>query len=129
MALSQNPVEDARRTGLLARDMLDTIGDRWSAIAVYVLNQRPARFSELKARIDALGSERLHRLEISNKMLAATLRRLARNGLVTRDAADGRYILTALGRSFWQPMMAIHDWAADHREEIEAARQHFDLER
>jgi DNA-binding HxlR family transcriptional regulator len=117
------------RIASLARDLLDRVGDRWSALVIYGLHERPLRFSELRERIDELGPRRLRRTEISNKMLAEALRGLRRDGLVARSGGTGghsEYSLTPLGRSFWIPMMAVHDWTADHIAEIEEARRAFD---
>ena len=115
---------DDRRLGRLARDLLDRVGDRWSALVIYVLYERPLRFSELKARIDEFGPRRLGRTEISHKMLAEVLRELRRDGLIVH--ADTEYALTPLGRSFWGPMMAIHNWTQEHLDEVEQARRAFD---
>jgi DNA-binding HxlR family transcriptional regulator len=119
----QDPPDD-RRLGRLARDLLDRVGDRWSALVIYVLYERPLRFSDLKTRIDEFGPRRLGRTEISHKMLAEVLRELRRDGLIVH--ADAEYSLTALGRSFWGPMMAIHNWTQDHLDEVEQARRAFD---
>ncbi|HEX4507115.1 MAG TPA: helix-turn-helix domain-containing protein [Alphaproteobacteria bacterium] len=117
---------DDRRLGRVARDLLDRVGDRWSALVIYVLYERPLRFSELKTRIDEFGPRRLGRTEISHKMLAEVLRELRRDGLIAHDDPD--YALTPLGRSFWGPMMAIHNWTQDHIDEVEQARRIFDTE-
>jgi DNA-binding HxlR family transcriptional regulator len=119
------------RASLLARDLLDRVGDRWSALVIYALYQQPSRFSELKERIDELGPRRLRRTEISHKMLAETLRGLKRDGIVLRsEQSDGPghaiYSLTPLGRSFWGPMMAVHNWTVEHLDAIEDARRRFD---
>jgi DNA-binding HxlR family transcriptional regulator len=120
-----------RRLGLLSRDLLDRVGDRWSALVIYALYEQPARFSELKARIDEAGPRRLRRTEISHKMLAETLRALKRDGIVLHsEQPDGPghaiYSLTPLGRSFWEPMMAVHNWTVEHLDAIEDARRRFD---
>ena len=100
---------DLGRPGsLLARDLLDLVGDRWSALVIYALHDGSLRFSELKERIDEVGPKRLGRTEISHKMLAAVLRALRRNGLVLRagrhnDAAHAEYMLSPLGQSFYAP--------------------------
>ena len=122
---------DRRRSALLARDLLDLVGDRWSALVIYALRDGPLRFSDLKSRIDEYGPKQLRRTEISHKMLAGTLRRLRRDGLVVHTLpSDGAphadYALSPLGRSFWAPMMAVHNWTLKHLEEIERARRLFD---
>ncbi len=118
----------AHRVGLLSREMLHTVGDTWSALAVFVLYAGPLRFSAIKLRMDEMGP-RLRRSGISHKVLAQTLRGLRRNGLVARsDSGTAEYSLTELGRGFWAPMMAVHEWTAEHIGEVEAARQRFDAE-
>ena len=124
MSETDPDIPDDRRLGRVARDLLDRVGDRWSALVIYVLYERPLRFSELKTRIDAFGPRRLGRTEISHKMLAEVLRELRRDGLIAH--ADPEYGLTPLGRSFWGPMMAIHNWTQDHLDEVEQARKAFD---
>ena len=124
---------DNRRISVLARDLLDRVGDRWSALVLYALDAGPLRFSDLKVRVDEFGPNRLRRTAISHKMLAESLRGLRRDGLVERcrlslDDRRGGYGLTHLGRSFREPMMAVHRWTEAHAREIEAARGQFDLE-
>jgi DNA-binding HxlR family transcriptional regulator len=122
---------DGHRIGRLSRDLLHTVGDTWSALAVFVLYAGPLRFTDVKQRMDEMGP-RLRRAGISHKMLAETLRGLRRNGLVARSdggaAVRAEYGLTPLGQSFRIPMMAVHEWTAEHIDEIEAARMHFDAE-
>ena len=120
-----------RRSALLARDLLDLVGDRWSALVIYALHDRALRFSVLRDRINDYGPRHLRRTEISHKMLASALRRLRRDGLVLRshqsgEAARAEYGLSALGRSFWAPMMAVNNWTLKHQGEIEEARRVFD---
>jgi len=128
MSQPEQDPPDGRRLGRVARDLLDRVGDRWSALVIYVLYERPLRFSELKARIDEFGPKRLGRTEISHKMLAEVLRELRRDGLIVHADAAGHaeYALTSLGRSFWGPMMAIHNWTQDHLDDVEQARRAFD---
>jgi DNA-binding HxlR family transcriptional regulator len=131
MAIPQDDSQafGGHRVGLLSRELLHTIGDTWSALALFVLYAEPLRFGDLKRRMDDMGP-RLRRTGISHKVLAETLRGLSRDGLVTRSdgvaAAPAEYSLTPLGMSFWRPMMAVHDWTTDHIDEIEAARRQFD---
>ena len=115
----------------MSRDLLHTIGNTWSALAIFVLYPAPLRFGDIKRRMDDMGP-RLRRTAISHKVLAETLRGLRRNGLVVRSdratAAHAEYSLTPLGRSFWHPMMAVHHWTTKHIDKIEAARDRFDSE-
>lgn len=125
------PADDSQafgshRVGVLSREMLHTVGDTWSALTVFVLYGGPLRFSDLKHGMDAMGP-RLRRSGISHKVLAETLRGLRRNGLVARsESGTAEYSLTELGRSFWGPMMAVHEWTVEHIEAVEMARERFD---
>jgi DNA-binding HxlR family transcriptional regulator len=129
MPMSTKPPPDELRLGIVAREILATLGDRWSALVIYVLFDGPLRFGELKERIDVIGPPRLRSGEISHKVLAESLRGLRRDGFIERsegDQAAARYSLTPLGQSFRAPLMAVHDWTSIHLAEIEAARQRFD---
>lgn len=100
------------------RKALNRIADKWVALIVFLLAERPHRFGELRRRIDG----------ISQKMLTQTLRNLAQDGLVSRQAfatvpVTVEYSLTPLGRTLIEPLSAIRDWAEAHIEEVLAARQ------
>lgn len=53
-------------------------------------------------------------------MLTEAVRRLERDGLVRR--VDGRYTLTALGKSFLGPIEAFGRWADEHGDEVVKAQ-------
>ena len=109
--------EDCRAvSAILAR-----IGDKWSVLIVALLGGGPKRFNEIKRRVGG----------ISQRMLTLTLRGLERDGLVTRTVTPTNpprvdYALTEVGRSLWQPVQALSNWAREHRVRIEAARRAFD---
>ncbi len=101
------------------RDVLDRIGDRWSMLLLFTLEagDGPLRFSALKARVP----------DISQRMLAQTLRRLEQDGLVSRTVYPTipprvDYALTPLGTSFLEPMHGLFAWADAHHEQVRAAR-------
>src|SRR6202163_3149390 len=106
------------------REKLGRVGDKWSLLVIYMLEQRPtqrARFSELKRSIPG----------ISQRMLTATLRSLERDGLLTRDIYAEvpprvEYELTALGKRFMQPVRALVTWLQVNWSIIRAARETFD---
>ncbi len=88
------------------RQILDRIGDKWTALIIGVLEDRTLRFSELKRCIGG----------ISQKMLTQTLRNLERDGLVTRTVYAEvpprvEYTLTPLGETLVVPLTAIRVWA------------------
>jgi DNA-binding HxlR family transcriptional regulator len=103
------------------RDVLDRIGDRWSLLVILQLREGPARFNALK-RI--LG-------DISQRMLAVTLRHLERDGLVSRvvfptNPPQVEYALTDLGRTLFDRVGALAEWATENHGAIRRARRTFD---
>jgi DNA-binding HxlR family transcriptional regulator len=104
--------------GCPIRNVLDRIGDRWSVLVMLMLEDGdPVRFSVLKRRIG----------DISQRMLAQTLRRLEQDGFLVRTVhatvpPQVDYALTELGRSFRQPLSGLVAWADAHQEAVLAAR-------
>lgn len=101
--------------------ILARIGDKWSVLIVMILAGGPRRFNELKRLVDG----------ISQRMLTLSLRGLERDGLVTRTVFPTvpprvDYDLTDLGRSLCAPVVALGNWAYEHREEMTRARAEFD---
>jgi DNA-binding HxlR family transcriptional regulator len=104
-----------------SRTALHRIGDRWMALVVGVLSERPHRFGELRGRIEG----------VSQKMLTQTLRSLERDGLDSRTAyatvpVTVEYALTPLGGTLFPLLAAVRDWAEGHVAEIVEARERFD---
>jgi DNA-binding HxlR family transcriptional regulator len=109
------------RANCPTRDVLDRIGDAWSVLVVMVLNEKPRRFNALKREIG----------DISQRMLAVTLRHLERDGFVAREVFPTNpprveYSLTPLGRSLVGPIEALNRWASDRHAEVKAARAAYD---
>lgn len=99
------------------RQVLDLIGDRWTVLVVLSLRERTLRFSEIRSRLDG----------ISPKVLTSALRRLERDGLVTREVFAEvpprvEYTLTPLGTTLDAPLSALRDWAETHMPDIARAR-------
>ncbi len=111
------PLYDVYDARCPSRTALDRIGDKWTALIIGLLAERPHRFGELRRRIDG----------ISQKMLTQTLRSLERDGLVNREAVATvpvtvTYSLTPTGETLIAPLAAIRDWAEKHVSVILAAR-------
>ncbi|MDX5985209.1 winged helix-turn-helix transcriptional regulator [Sphingomonas echinoides] len=103
------------------RPVLDKIADKWTIMILTVLCPKPARFNEIKRRLDG----------ITHKALADALKRLERNGLVTRTVLPTvpigvQYAITPLGHSLRQPFEALCAWALAHGEAIEEAGVSYD---
>lgn len=101
------------------RDVLSHLGDRWTVLVLYTLQQeQEMRFGALRTQIP----------DISPRMLSQTLRRLEQDGLVARMAYATipprvDYRLTELGISFMQPIQAMLNWAKLNQSAVHAARQ------
>ena len=76
------------------RPVLDQIADKWAVMILTVICPKPARFNEIRRRLGC----------ITHKSLADSLKRLERNGLVTRTVLPTspvgvEYAITPLGHS------------------------------
>jgi DNA-binding HxlR family transcriptional regulator len=104
--------------------MLARISDKWTMLVVRSLGGGPLRFNALKREIG----------EISQKMLASTLRELEENGFVIRTVTpvtppQVEYALTALGQDFETPVQALAGWVIANSDRIEAARAAYAVRR
>lgn len=105
------------------RDVLDRIGDKWSVLVIVELASGVRRFRGLQRAIDG----------ISQRMLTLTVRRLERDGLVTRTVyptvpAQVTYELTERGSSLTLLVKQLADWSLDHKDSISASRELYDLQ-
>ena len=103
------------------RPVLDKIADKWTIMILTVICPKPSRFNEIKRRLQG----------ITHKALADALKRLERNGLVTRTVLPTapigvEYAITPLGQSLRQPFEALCAWALDNGAAIEAANREHD---
>ena len=97
--------------------MLARICDKWTLLVVRTLGRGPQRFNALRRDVG----------EISQKMLAQTLRELEENGFVTRTVTPVKppqvaYELTALGENFLLPVRGLAEWVKINSGQITAAR-------
>jgi len=104
-----------------ARPVLDKIADKWTVLILTVLCPKPSRFNQIKRRLDP----------ITHKALADALKRLERNGLVTRTVLPTQplgveYAITPLGGSLRQPFEQLCSWALVHGDELEEAQLAYD---
>jgi DNA-binding HxlR family transcriptional regulator len=109
--------EDCRAvSSVLAR-----VGDKWSILIIVRLGDGPKRFNQIKRMVGG----------ISQRMLTLTLRGLERDGLVKRTQfltipPRVEYELTHLGRSLWEAVKPLGEWAQAHVKHITRARAAFD---
>ena len=104
-------------------EALAKIGDKWTILIAMELETGPKRFSMLHRSVTG----------ISQRMLALTLRRLERDGLVERTVYPTKppsveYALSDLGREMAVPVKALGTWVTENLSRIERARSRFDAE-
>jgi DNA-binding HxlR family transcriptional regulator len=99
------------------RAVVDLVSAKWSVDVLYLLANGTRRYSEVFYEVG----------EISKKTLTQTLRSLERDGVIARRVYAEvpprvEYSLTPLGWSLTEPLMAMYEWAAEHLDDVEAAR-------
>ncbi|HEX7929472.1 MAG TPA: helix-turn-helix domain-containing protein [Sphingomicrobium sp.] len=103
------------------RVLFDQIADKWSMMVLAVLDSGPLRFNAIKRRLEG----------VTQKALTQCLRRLERNGLISRrvillSPVAVEYALTPLGRSLQEPFKALYEWTVASLPQVELARRAFD---
>jgi DNA-binding HxlR family transcriptional regulator len=103
------------------RQLLDRLGDKWTALAVSVLGTGPKRFGELRRELGG----------VSQKVLTDLVRSLERDGFFSRHVLaraplQVEYRLTPLGRSLAALLEEIRHWAQAHMSEVTALRMVYD---
>jgi len=111
--------EETAACGHISR-MLARISDKWTLLVVRVLGHGPLRFNALRREVG----------EISQKVLASTLRELEENGFVTRTVTDTappqvEYALTDLGREFLEPVRELAEWVVRNSARMDLARSDY----
>jgi DNA-binding HxlR family transcriptional regulator len=97
--------------------MLARISDKWTLLVVRVLGSGPFRFNALRREVG----------EISQKVLASTLRELEENGFISRTVTPTtppqvEYALTDFGREFLKPVRSLAEWVVANSTRIDAAQ-------
>jgi DNA-binding HxlR family transcriptional regulator len=102
-----------------AREILSLVADKWPLWVMQVLgaSAEPVRFSRVMERVDG----------ISQKVLTHTLRRLEREGLITRTLYPQvpprvEYALTQEGRDLLVQVLPLWRWVAERVGHFETSR-------
>lgn len=109
----------------LVRELIGRIADKWTMVALEVLEQEGRlRFTRLAELIGG----------ISQKMLTKTLRQMEADGLVERTVypvvpPKVEYELTALGHSLGEAFCGVWLWAEANRAAIARSRAAFESRR
>ena len=121
--MNRTEVRDALFPRCPIRNVLSRVGDKWSMLVLFTLeNNECQRFKELQRNIP----------DISQKMLTATLKTLEADGLVKREAYAEvpprvEYSLSDKGRSLLPLINNLLAWAIENMDGIIASREHFML--
>lgn len=117
MLNAYNVFEDRCPTRLL----LDRLADKWALLILDRLQEGPLRFNRVRRDIKG----------ISQKVLSQTLKRLERDGLVSRAVfatvpVTVEYSLTPLGQTLNETVSALAHWAERNMDAVLAAQRAYD---
>lgn len=108
MEIAQNPERLIFEPACPNRQVIDLITNKWSILILHTLKHGPLRFVTLQEHLSG----------ISQKVLTQTLRKLERNGLVSRTIFAQvpprvDYELTPLGQSLREQISAFLRWSGE----------------
>ncbi|TPK47680.1 helix-turn-helix transcriptional regulator [Mesorhizobium sp. B2-5-4] len=103
------------------RDVIQGLNGKWSSLLTAALAEQPYRFGELRRLVP----------DISQRMLTQTLYDLQRDGYVRREVFPTKppsveYSLTDLGRSMFDALQHLLNWAENNHDAVRDARTSFD---
>ena len=119
--MNRSEIRDALYPNCPIRNVLSRVGDKWSKLVLFTLeSNNNQRFKELQRNIP----------DISQKMLATTLKMLEADGLILRVAFSEipprvEYSLTKKGESLLPLINNLISWASDNMEDIIESRRNF----
>ena len=119
--MNRNEVRDALYPDCPIRNVLSRVGDKWSMLVLFTLeNHNSQRFKELQRNIP----------DISQKMLTATLKTLEGDRLILREAFPEipprvEYSLTQKGQSLLPLINNLISWASENMEDIIESRKQY----
>lgn len=114
--MKRSTIEDAMFPACPVRNVLARICDKWTLLVIYILDRSgrdSMRFMEI----------RQHMPDISQKMLATTLRTLEEDGLLSRTIYPEipprvEYALTARAKSLKPVLDALLEWSIENMDGI-----------
>ncbi|MEE4453225.1 helix-turn-helix domain-containing protein [Novosphingobium resinovorum] len=110
------------RVEALVTELIGRVADKWTMILLEVLEEGGTlRFTQIARAVP----------DISQKMLTQTLRRMERDGMLTREVhavvpPRVDYALTPLGASLGEAFCGVWLWAEANLDRVEHARADFD---
>ena len=114
-------LKNLKLRALQSRDAIELIADKWRIPILHVLSPGPLRSGQLQKAM----------ADVSPKVLTQTLRRMERDGLISRTLypvvpPKVEYQLTPMGRSLLGPLRQLCLWAKAHVKERDEGRREFD---
>lgn len=102
-------------------EVIEHVAGKWSISILVAAARGPIRFTELERSVEG----------ISRRMLTLNLRRLERDGLLTRTVHPTvppkvEYRLTPMARELYSSLTGLVEWAERHRGAIVQARAAYD---
>ncbi|MFB7273969.1 winged helix-turn-helix transcriptional regulator [Streptomyces sp. NPDC056244] len=115
-ALENSGAVNAWMRGILAR-----VADKWGVLIMAVLSHGPLRYADLHRHVNG----------VSQRMLTLSLRRLERDGLIIRTVVPStpprvEYTLSEVGRSLYEQLLGLLNWAMAQENTIRESRRRFD---
>lgn len=103
------------------RMVLDRLADKWALLILDRLEKEPLRFNQLRRDIKG----------ISQKVLSQTLKKLERDGLISRTVfptvpVTVEYALTSLGRTLTESVSVLAHWAEHNMDAVLEAQKAYD---
>jgi DNA-binding HxlR family transcriptional regulator len=119
--LHAEELDETCEQSCVAREALNLIADKWTVLVIYALSTGTQRYSQIHRSVAC----------ITHKMLAQTLRRLERDGILERKVSavippKTEYTLTALGETLIVPLQVLFQWGQSHMDTVEQARVSYD---
>jgi DNA-binding HxlR family transcriptional regulator len=103
------------------RLVLDRVADKWALLALRLISDKPKRFNQLRREIEG----------VSQKVLSQTLKKLERDGLVSREVfatvpVTVEYSITPLGATLTEVATGISKWAEANIDAVLVAQEKYD---
>ncbi|MCY9849996.1 helix-turn-helix domain-containing protein [Pectobacterium jejuense] len=107
--------------GCPARMVLERLADKWALLIIGLLRTGPLRFNQLRREIEG----------VSQKALSQTLKKLERDGILSRKAfptvpVTVEYALTPLGKTLSEAVEPLARWAEENIEDVLSAQSQYD---
>jgi DNA-binding HxlR family transcriptional regulator len=104
-----------------SREFLEIVSNKWTVIVMKELQNGSMRYGQLNRAVG----------DITQKVLTDTLRKLERDGMVSRVVYEVvppkvEYKLTPIGKDILTIMDSVSAWTDKHFDKIEHARSKFD---